>query len=91
MTLLPANAAPASTIPRGSHVVNHHTLPGEYQLLIDEDETGCGWSLLSSFSGGPAALIDGMYFSDPGTFYVTIHASDVGFETDCAGTWTRVG
>lgn len=91
LTLLPSTATPGTKITNGVHVVNHHVLQGTYRIVLTEETRGCGWSRLSAFTGGPAAMVDGMYMSDAGEAYVTIFTSDVGFETDCLGTWTRIG
>ena len=90
MTRLPATGNPTATIPRGSHVVNHHIQPGVYRIVLGPGETGCGWTRLSSFSGGAASYGEAMYISDEGEALVEVYATDVGFEQDC-GTWTKVG
>jgi hypothetical protein len=89
LTRLPPTGNPTATIPRGSHVVGHHIQPGLYRIVLGPDETGCGWTRLTSFSGGAASFAEGMFISDEGEALVEVRSSDVGFQQDC-GTWTRV-
>ncbi len=73
----------------GNWLVNFQIAPGIYSANA---AYGCYWERLRGFSGKLGDINDNDFVSSAGTQYVSISASDVGFNTDGdCGTWTRVG
>lgn len=78
-----------STIPdSGIFSVSRQIVPGTYRASNNVD--GCYWARLSDFTSTGNNIIanDFTYDSRP---VVSISASDVGFEANGCGTWTRIG
>ncbi len=77
-----------TTIRQGLWLVGKQIRPGTYRANVSY---GCYWSRRRNFTGRISGIISNDFVSSGGIKYVTIKASDAGFETDDdCGTWTRI-
>ncbi|MCH8309320.1 MAG: hypothetical protein IIB17_02340, partial [Chloroflexi bacterium] len=82
----PSQSGPVASFSGGVHQVNTDIQPGTYRN--SDSSSGCYWARLSGFSGEPDDIIANE-ITDEITI-VTISSSDVGFESEGCGTWTKV-
>ncbi|HXG88269.1 MAG TPA: fibronectin type III domain-containing protein [Vicinamibacterales bacterium] len=79
---------PAPTgIPGGVWRVGQQIPPGTYQVAA---KSGCYWERLRGFSGTFNDIIANKFVSTASPQLVTIMSTDVGFNNDDCGTWTRI-
>lgn len=69
----------------GTFLVNEEVSPGTYR---SDDLSSCYWARLSATDGSLDAIIANNFGG--GRQVVTINGSDVAFETDGCGNWTKI-
>lgn len=75
---------PVAAFSDGTYRVGINIQPGTYQASTPAD---CYWARLSGFSGGIGDIIA----NDIGVGIVTIQPSDIGFESQRCGSWSKIG
>lgn len=85
--LTPITPSPSSPFSDGVYQVGPEVGPGLWRNSDSAD--GCYWARLSSFSGELDDIIINDFTFDIST--VMIDGTDVGFESNRCGTWTKIG
>lgn len=74
----------------GTFLVGQEIMPGTWRSQGSQDPPkSCYWARLASFTGEAGSIIANE--NSKGPTVVTIEPSDVAFETNRCGTWTRIG
>jgi hypothetical protein len=82
----PITSSPTAPFGDGMYIVGTDVAPGTWR---NEASDGCYWERLSGFTGEIDDIIANEFSDDQQI--VTISESDVAFQSDNCGTWTKIG